>query len=357
MKSAVSAGGIVAKVQRGQLFVLLVTTKRGRLSFPKGHVEAGESLEQTTLREVREEIGLHSVKILHKLGSIQRQGTEHDGTPSQKEIVLFMVDGEKYTYHHEENYVWVEFETAVNMMDHIEEKEFLLRHHKTILAYSSAYFSALVPVENHDSYSWLADALSSDITLAERAVKYIHRGDVVVVADLPSEAEYRLLAGQSTSLLCLAPPIWKNDLTVSKPPYKVTNQFNLAPHSIDNIIDQDLPQGLSLLYAHLSLNLSDTKIFFLINQIIKKMRLGGYILIEGRTEEDYTAIAGTVIGPHIVEYNHCYIRIWTEEFIQQNLIERLRLSLVSLEHNYMEWEGKRLASIQLILQKQKAQGY
>ncbi len=43
---------------------------KARWSIPKGHVESGETLEQTAIREVGEETGLKSLKILSKLDKI-----------------------------------------------------------------------------------------------------------------------------------------------------------------------------------------------------------------------------------------------------------------------------------------------
>lgn len=43
---------------------------KGRWSIPKGHVESGETLEQTALREIGEETGLHELKIVEKLDKI-----------------------------------------------------------------------------------------------------------------------------------------------------------------------------------------------------------------------------------------------------------------------------------------------
>ena len=47
------------------------TNRRGRLlwSLPKGHLEAGETLEQAAIREVAEETGIHG-SIIGSLGSI-----------------------------------------------------------------------------------------------------------------------------------------------------------------------------------------------------------------------------------------------------------------------------------------------
>ncbi len=43
---------------------------RARWSIPKGHVESGETLEQTAIREIGEETGLKAIKILSKLDKI-----------------------------------------------------------------------------------------------------------------------------------------------------------------------------------------------------------------------------------------------------------------------------------------------
>ncbi|HEX2904955.1 MAG TPA: NUDIX hydrolase [Jatrophihabitans sp.] len=68
-----SAGGLVldlsGPVPRGALIGR--TNRRGRLlwSLPKGHLEAGETLEQAAVREVAEETGINGV-IIGALGTI-----------------------------------------------------------------------------------------------------------------------------------------------------------------------------------------------------------------------------------------------------------------------------------------------
>ncbi|MFC6092850.1 NUDIX hydrolase [Saccharothrix lopnurensis] len=66
-----SAGGLVLDFQRRAAAVIGRLDRRGRLlwSLPKGHIEAGETAEQTAVREVAEETGIHS-RVLRPLGSI-----------------------------------------------------------------------------------------------------------------------------------------------------------------------------------------------------------------------------------------------------------------------------------------------
>ena len=64
-----SAGGIVARIKDGQIYVALV----GELGLtervlPKGGVEPGESIEDAARREIEEEAGLSSLELIEKLG-------------------------------------------------------------------------------------------------------------------------------------------------------------------------------------------------------------------------------------------------------------------------------------------------
>jgi len=65
-----TAGGVVFRIKEGKLEFLLLQDVKGRWSIPKGHVESGETLEQTAVREIGEETGLFGIKIIDKLDKI-----------------------------------------------------------------------------------------------------------------------------------------------------------------------------------------------------------------------------------------------------------------------------------------------
>jgi 8-oxo-dGTP pyrophosphatase MutT (NUDIX family) len=68
---ATSAGGVVHRAVDGRTQVLLVHRRSPPLwALPKGTPDAGETLEETALRETREETGI-SVEIEAKLRSIR----------------------------------------------------------------------------------------------------------------------------------------------------------------------------------------------------------------------------------------------------------------------------------------------
>jgi 8-oxo-dGTP pyrophosphatase MutT (NUDIX family) len=82
-----SAGGVVCRRSpAGQLEVALIATREGqRWGLPKGLVEEGEALEETALREVREETGL-AAEALERLEPIEYW-------------YWWSEDGEKVRYH------------------------------------------------------------------------------------------------------------------------------------------------------------------------------------------------------------------------------------------------------------------
>lgn len=65
-----TSGGIVFRIKDNVIEIVLLQDLKARWSIPKGHVESGETLEQTAIREIGEETGLHSLKILSKLDKI-----------------------------------------------------------------------------------------------------------------------------------------------------------------------------------------------------------------------------------------------------------------------------------------------
>lgn len=70
VQEATSAGGVVYRPGENGLDVLLLETRGGVWGLPKGTPDNGESIEQTALREVREETGLE-VALEDKIGTIE----------------------------------------------------------------------------------------------------------------------------------------------------------------------------------------------------------------------------------------------------------------------------------------------
>jgi len=65
-----TAGGVVCRRVGDRTEILMIQDRLGRWTIPKGHVEPGESIEQTAVREVGEETGLTNLKLGEKLDKL-----------------------------------------------------------------------------------------------------------------------------------------------------------------------------------------------------------------------------------------------------------------------------------------------
>lgn len=66
-----TAGGIVFRYgDNGDVQILLIQDARDRWTIPKGHIEEGETAQETALREIGEEAGLKDTEAICWLGKI-----------------------------------------------------------------------------------------------------------------------------------------------------------------------------------------------------------------------------------------------------------------------------------------------
>ena len=108
-----SCGAIVIYKQGDRCKILLVRNHNGRnYSFPKGHVEQGETEQETAIREVYEETGLN-IRIIDSFREVA------DYCPFgkiRKRVVFFMAQtmSDKVRIQEEEidSYIWVDLEEA-----------------------------------------------------------------------------------------------------------------------------------------------------------------------------------------------------------------------------------------------------
>jgi 8-oxo-dGTP diphosphatase len=93
MKREFSAGGVVLK--DGKVLMIKVRTLSGRevWTFPKGHIEKGETKEQAALREVEEETGVKA-KIKDKIGDFTYFFKDKNGGTVKKTVFWFLMEPE-----------------------------------------------------------------------------------------------------------------------------------------------------------------------------------------------------------------------------------------------------------------------
>ncbi|OBR63106.1 NTP pyrophosphohydrolase [Paenibacillus oryzae] len=88
----ISAGGVVyRRNEQGELQIQLIQDRYGKVSLPKGKMEPGETVEQTALREIKEETGLLGA-IIEPIDQIKYQYEHAQHGTVNKEVHYYLVE-------------------------------------------------------------------------------------------------------------------------------------------------------------------------------------------------------------------------------------------------------------------------
>ena len=132
-----SCGAVVFREEGGERQFLLIRNKRSaHWGFPKGHIEQGESHEQTAMREVREETGI-DIRILPEFerrsdyviqGKIEKTVFIFLGQTSQTEIVRQEEEIEECG--------WFTYDAAMDTLNYDNDKRILAEAHDYFAAHA-----------------------------------------------------------------------------------------------------------------------------------------------------------------------------------------------------------------------------
>ena len=145
-KRELSAGGIVYRRGKDVVEVALIRAGK-RWGLPKGHVERGETVQETALREVAEETGLCG-EIVAKLGEITYRFTNRwsAGKPVRvfKRVHFYLIrwssgDVQGHDYEVDEAR-WFPIETALATVSYATEKKMMRRAQHVIVAEGDKLF-------------------------------------------------------------------------------------------------------------------------------------------------------------------------------------------------------------------------
>ena len=130
MKEEKSCGVVVfRKGTRGFEYLLVKHKQRagGHWSFPKGHVEKGETEEATAIREAREEVGLEVII----LPGFREEIKYTFGNNITKTVVFFLAktatEKIKYVFDEIEDHAWLSLDNAQKRLTFDDTKELLSR--------------------------------------------------------------------------------------------------------------------------------------------------------------------------------------------------------------------------------------
>jgi len=131
VERAVAAGGVVFRITPPAVEVVLVSRRREQLwALPKGTPDPGETIEETALREVREETGLETA-ILGLLGEVRYSFTSRLGNRVDKVVHHFLMEpvgGSFENHDHEFDDVdWYDIHEAQRRLTHRNQLHILDR--------------------------------------------------------------------------------------------------------------------------------------------------------------------------------------------------------------------------------------
>ena len=85
-------GGAVVFSRKGDdIFLAMVHDVFGRWTLSKGHIEEGENVEEGTIREIKEEMGV-DIKILENIGSNEYIASDPEKGKTRRQVNYFLAD-------------------------------------------------------------------------------------------------------------------------------------------------------------------------------------------------------------------------------------------------------------------------
>ena len=138
MKIEKSCGAVVFTREGDTVKYVIIRSPEGFYGYPKGHMEAGETEEQTALREIKEETGL-SVTLLPGFRTEDSHALVREGRPDvTKHIVYFLAEYNGQDLRAQEGEV-----SAIALMTYEEAMAaFQFESSRRILREASAYIKA-----------------------------------------------------------------------------------------------------------------------------------------------------------------------------------------------------------------------
>lgn len=122
MKKEKSCGAIVLKKENDEFKVLLLKHQKGHISFPKGHVENGETEKETAIREIKEETNL-DVKFIEGFRKVISYSPKENVL---KDVVYFLAYPLNNDLVIEEKEIkeayWVSLKEAFDLITHNDDK-------------------------------------------------------------------------------------------------------------------------------------------------------------------------------------------------------------------------------------------
>ncbi len=132
MPEETSAGCIVFRQENNEIKYLLLHYQEGHWDFPKGHVITGEKLEETAMRETKEETGFDVNLVIGFKQVYAYFYRKKDGSVVNKTVYFFLAKSDrrdvKLSFEHI-GYSWNSYDNAMKKLTYDNAREVLKKAH------------------------------------------------------------------------------------------------------------------------------------------------------------------------------------------------------------------------------------
>ena len=121
-----SAGAVIFRKETGQILFLLLHYEEGHWGCAKGHIEKGETLEQTARREIMEETGLTDIRFIEGFKELNQYYFMSGGERINKTVTFLLAEthSKSITISNEHiGFEWLPYQQALELITFKAEKE------------------------------------------------------------------------------------------------------------------------------------------------------------------------------------------------------------------------------------------
>ncbi|MDA4122259.1 MAG: NUDIX domain-containing protein [Thaumarchaeota archaeon] len=125
-----SAGALIYRETSPSRVYLLLEYPAGHWDFPKGNIEEGEGPQETMVREVSEETGLKSIRVVDGFRNVIEYYYNRNGKRVHKQVIFFLAEATdpdesvKLSFEHRQ-FAWKPFDEALGIVSYQNSRRLL----------------------------------------------------------------------------------------------------------------------------------------------------------------------------------------------------------------------------------------
>jgi len=131
-----SAGVVIFRKEKNEIYYLLLHYQSGHWDFPKGNIKKGERPEDTTKREIFEETGIESIGLIPDFIQTIKYFYKRKDQVIFKIVIFFLAQTKtkkiKISWEHK-GFKWLPYNQATDQLTFDNAKDILKKVHKFLI--------------------------------------------------------------------------------------------------------------------------------------------------------------------------------------------------------------------------------